>query len=141
MPPIKLIPTQDYTFALELTYHNMAHYYQQHNITWEDQCFAKNWEKSENFEIRLEQQRLGVLRLESDGQICYLADLQIMQRAQGQGIGSYVLHYVQQLAQVRKQKWISLIVFLNNPALRLYERHDFKIVAKSEILARMERTL
>lgn len=135
---IKLTPVIDYEFALELTRSNMNFYYQKHNIQWEDHCFATNWQKSENFGVYLKNQCIGVLRQEHDLQATYLADLQIKSDLQGQGIGNFILNYVKQLAQIRKKNLVSLVVFLDNPALFLYQRHGFSITQKNEVLARME---
>lgn len=136
--PIKITPAIDYEFALNLTRSNMEHYYLKHQITWEDHCFAANWQKSENFGLYQNNQCIGVIRQEEDATTAYLADLQLLPQMQGQGIGSYVLNYLKQLAQIRKKNLMSLIVFLDNPALELYKRNGFEITKSTEILARME---
>ncbi|WP_020559305.1 GNAT family N-acetyltransferase [Thiofilum flexile] len=135
---VKITPTVDYDFALALTYSNMHYYYEKHQIGWETPCFLKNWQKSENFGIHHQQQCIGVIRLEEDDRTCYLADLQLLPDLQGQGIGSYVLHYMKQLAQIRKKQLMSLLVFVDNPAMNLYRRHGFEVTEKTEVLARME---
>ena len=135
---IKITPSINYAFALELTRSNMHYYYQKHQIEWEDACFTKNWEKSENLGVHQNNDCIGVIRLETDAQTCYLADLQLVPEVQSQGIGSYVLNYVKQLAKVRQKQLMSLVVFLDNPAVSLYRRNGFEIAQRNDILARME---
>lgn len=138
---IKITPLITYDFALELTHSNMQFYYKKHKIEWENACYAQNWQKSENLGIYQQQRCVGVIRLEQDAHTCYLADLQLLPEVQGQGIGSYVLGYIRQLAQVRQKQLMSLVVFLDNPAINLYRRHGFEIMQRNDILARMECNL
>ena len=142
MPPIiKITPNIDYTFALNLTRSNMQPYYDRYAITWEDPCFATNWQQSENFGLYQADTCIGVIRLQQDQATSYLADLQLIPSVQGQGIGSYALGYMQQLAKIRQKHLMSLVAFVDNPAIKLYTRYGFKSVSTTEVLTRMECVL
>ncbi|MDQ5770316.1 GNAT family N-acetyltransferase [Thiothrix subterranea] len=138
---IKITPHVDYEFALQLARSNMAAYYQQHGIVWEEPYFAKFWQESENFGIYQEGQCVGFARLRNEQEVCHLADLQVSTAFQGKGLGAYALGYVLQLAKIRRKARMRLVVFADNPAQSLYQRFGFQVVERAGSLWKMECAL
>lgn len=67
----------DPLFAESLTKTNMASYYLNRGITWDHNQFLNSWEELENYEIHLDQARVGVLRFSYSGETTFLRDFQL----------------------------------------------------------------
>jgi len=138
---IKITPNIDYVFALELSRSNMAAYYARHGLVWDDPCYARLWTDAENFGLYQAQRCVGLVRLKTFEEFCHLSDLQVIPEAQGQGVGSYALDYMCQLAKVRGKQQIRLRVFIDNPVHEFYQRYGFRILEQQGVFYYMERTL
>ena len=115
---IKITPNIDYAFALALSRSNMAEYYARHGMVWDDPCYARFWAASET--------------------VCHLADLQVIPDVQGQGVGSYALDYMRQLAKIRGKQSMRLLVFIDNPVREFYQRCGFRILEQQGVFYYME---
>ena len=69
---------------------------------------------------------VGLFKLVTDTPIWELIQLQISPECQGLGLGSQLLHWMQDEAR-HAGRSVRLSVFKRNPAVRLYRRHGFKI--------------
>ena len=135
---IKITPNIDYAFALALSRSNMAEYYARHGMVWDDPCYARFWAASENFGLYQEQRCVGLVRLNASETICHLADLQVIPDVQGQGVGSYALDYMRQLAKIRGKQSMRLLVFIDNPVREFYQRCGFRILEQQGVFYYME---
>ena len=135
---IKITPNIDYAFALALSRSNMADYYARHEMVWDDPCYARFWAASENFGLYQEQRCVGLVRLNTSDKICHLADLQVIPDVQGQGVGSYALDYMRQLAKIRGKQSMRLLVFIDNPVREFYQRCGFRILEQQGVFYYME---
>ena len=70
---------------------------------------------------------------------CYIEMLCVLSEAQGQGIGSKLLHFAEERARERDAHSLTLGVVANNPAIRLYQRFGF-VVDDDEDAADNHRT-
>lgn len=80
--------------------------------------------------------RVGVLKLSRTNHDWHLHQIQILPSYQGNGIGQTVLRAVLAAAK-REGVPVSLTVFHENPARRLYERLGFKLFTETLIDARL----
>ncbi|MDW2126686.1 GNAT family N-acetyltransferase [Vibrio sp. 2033] len=128
----------DPLFAESLTKTNMASYYLTRGITWEHNQFLNSWEELENYEIYLDQVRVGVLRFSYSGETTFLRDFQLLPEFQGRGIGAKCLDLVVGHALSRQSTKLVLRVFSENPAINLYESKGFVRTSEVKGLVEME---
>lgn len=126
----------DPLFAEFITKTNMASYYLTRGIIWDHNQFLNSWEELENYEIYLDQTRVGVLRFSYSGETTFLRDFQLLPEFQGRGIGTKCLDLVVEHGLSCQSTKLVLRVFSENPAINLYESKGF--VRTSEVKGVME---
>ncbi|OOE51388.1 GNAT family N-acetyltransferase [Salinivibrio kushneri] len=124
-------PTTDAKYSQRLTQENMALYYEARNIAWDPQRFMESWRVFDNYEIRHERKRCGVIRLKSDGETLFIRDLQIEPSKQRQGIGREAITWAMAYAQTSGYAQLALRVFAENPAVSLYQALGFVETGRS----------
>ncbi|ENM3767927.1 MULTISPECIES: GNAT family N-acetyltransferase [Vibrio] len=135
---VKLKSGSDSLFAESLTKTNMAIYYQTRGIIWDHNQFVSSWTQLDNYEVHLEQTRVGIVRFSYSGDATFLRDFQILPEFQGIGIGSKCLDLVVRYALDRQSTRLVLRVFSENPAINLYESKGFVRTSEANGLVEME---
>ncbi|HDY7479536.1 TPA: GNAT family N-acetyltransferase [Vibrio vulnificus] len=135
---VQLKVGSDSLFAESLTKSNMASYYQTRGIFWDHNQFLSSWEELDNYEVHLDQARVGVLRFSYSGDTTFLRDFQILPEFQGRGIGAKCLELVVRHALKRQSTKLVLRVFSENPAIGLYESKGFVRTSEVKGLVEME---
>lgn len=135
---VKLKSGSDSLFAESLTKTNMAIYYQTRGIIWDHNQFVSSWTQLDNYEVHLEQTRVGIVRFSYSGDATFLRDFQILPEFQGRGIGSKCLDLVVRYALDRQSTRLVLRVFSENPAINLYESKGFVRTSEANGLVEME---
>ncbi|HIF5945858.1 TPA: GNAT family N-acetyltransferase [Vibrio parahaemolyticus] len=135
---VQLKVGSDSLFAESLTKSNMASYYQTRGIIWDHNQFLSSWEELDNYEVHLDQDRVGVLRFSYSGDTTFLRDFQILPEFQGRGIGAKCLELVVRHALKRQSTKLVLRVFSENPAISLYESKGFVRTSEVKGLVGME---
>ncbi|MCV6587640.1 MAG: GNAT family N-acetyltransferase [Marinobacterium sp.] len=141
MTELHLRHATDKTFSQQLTRENMAPYYRQHNILWNQQRFDENWQRYQNYELCLSDQPVAIVRLSFDGSLCYIRELQVQRAWQGNGIGGRLLDWVLRRAREQQYEAVRLSVYTNNPARRLYARKGFQVKQLYQGMYRMQHRL
>ncbi|MDC1340680.1 GNAT family N-acetyltransferase [Oceanospirillaceae bacterium] len=116
----------DMTFAKALVRQNMASYYEQYNIVWNDEHFDQTWAEFENIQILKDSAKVGFIRLWRKRSVLYIRDLQVSHLHQGFGIGTMAVKHSINIAKSENMKSIKLKVFVGNPAQKLYQRLGFR---------------
>ncbi|MBW5798881.1 GNAT family N-acetyltransferase [Halomonas elongata] len=93
---------------------------------WDTNKFRENFDPERVSIIQVDDQEIGMLRIDVNADHIYLGDLQIASEYQRKGIGSVLLKEVIQSALERHLP-IRLRVLKGNPAISLYERYGFII--------------
>ncbi|OOF25146.1 MULTISPECIES: GNAT family N-acetyltransferase [Salinivibrio] len=124
-------PTTDANYSQKLTQENMAPYYEARKIAWNPQRFMESWRVFDNYEIRHERKRCGVIRLKADGETLFIRDLQIEPSKQRQGIGREAIAWAIAYAQTSGYAHLALRVFAENPAVSLYQALGFVETGRS----------
>ncbi|MCG9582761.1 GNAT family N-acetyltransferase [Vibrio tubiashii] len=131
-------PASDARYAESLTLENMSAYYQSRGIEWDHQRFLESWEELDNFEICVDEERVGLVRFSYDqGETTYLRDFQLEPQFQGRGYGSKSISLIKQHARERASSIIILRVFIENPAVQLYQAHGFSKSSENNGLMEM----
>lgn len=129
-----------YQDLFEIARATMQPYYEEFALNWNDDRFMKFLKKAELYRI-YDDHTLGYLQLTQEADTLCLYNLQIRAEYQNQGVGSKALDYVVQTAKARHCTKVRLTVFHSNPALKLYQRHDFAIVGDDPPYYYLEREL
>ncbi|WP_192034603.1 GNAT family N-acetyltransferase [Halomonas sp. YLGW01] len=137
----ELRQAKDKEFVESLTRQNMEPYYQQIGIHWDQALFDKNWEELESYEIILDDDAVGVLRLSHDNTAYYIRDLQVQPGWQNRGVGSQAVSFANGIAREAGVRLLRLCVFSMNPAVALYERLGFRICKTEGAVHYMELEL
>ncbi|CAH0526662.1 GNAT family N-acetyltransferase [Vibrio hippocampi] len=135
---VQLKVGSDPLFAESLTKANMASYYQTRGITWDHNQFLNSWEDLDNYEVHLDQTRVGVLRFSYSGDTTFLRDFQLLPEFQGRGIGAECLDQVVKHALGCQSTKLVLRVFSENPAINLYGSKGFVKTSEVKGLVEME---
>ena len=117
---------QDLAFCESLNRGNMGKYLAARGVHWDSRRFLASWAEFENLMIQLEAQDVGLLRLAAEQNGLGLRDLQILQKHQNCGIGSWAVRQAQTIAAERGFQRLQLRVYEENPASRMYSRLGFK---------------
>ncbi|OOF09133.1 hypothetical protein BZG82_11980 [Salinivibrio sp. PR5] len=124
-------PTTDANYSQKLIQENMAPYYEARKIAWNPQMFMESWRVFDNYEIRHERKRCGVIRLKADGETLFIRDLQIEPSKQRQGIGREAINWAVAHARTSGYAHLALRVFAENPAVSLYQALGFVETGRS----------
>lgn len=119
----------------------MAKYYQTRNIVWDGDRFVSRWDELDNFEVHIGDNRVGVVRFSYNESTTFLRDIQLGAEFQGKGIGSKCLDLIVLHARQRKSAQLVLLVFSENPAIKLYKAKGFSQTSDDNGLIEMELTL
>ncbi|WP_346348129.1 GNAT family N-acetyltransferase [Shewanella olleyana] len=85
-------PTDNIQKAAQFTFENMHQYYQKIAPEWNTSKIVEVTKDLENFDIKLGDEVIGVMRLEYKDTFCYLRDLQISAKHQNKGFGKVALN-------------------------------------------------
>lgn len=134
---IKISPTDDKIYALNLIRDSMKKYLKDLAITIEEDDFSKNWVDMNNFDILIDSQRVGVLRYDKDDNFCNIRDLHIEPLFQNKGIGSIVVKKIIEEMRLEGLQAVRLKAFDSNPAIELYKRLGFVIMVEENYRVNM----
>ncbi|WP_110973097.1 GNAT family N-acetyltransferase [Pseudomonas huaxiensis] len=127
-------------FARDLTRRGMLRYYCQYDLLWLDEAFDQAWSWREQWLVMDDEVLVGFCSLSQDSKALYIRELHIVDSAQGQGIGTWVLRELDAWAVQRRLQWLRLTVFKSNPARYLYLREGFVEQGEDECFVRMQLT-
>jgi ribosomal protein S18 acetylase RimI-like enzyme len=125
---------QDKSFLLELRKASMTEHLAQAGIVLSDeQHFARIDEfYADSHIIYKDDQKIGLVKFGLLDDHLHIRQFQIMPAFHNCGIGSRVLSLLKKKAQERDLS-ITLNVLLENPALKLYQRHGFIIEKETQL--------
>lgn len=138
---VKLVKGSDPKFAELITKKNMASYYDTRGIVWSHDQFLRSWDELDNYEVYVDDIRIGVVRFSYTSETTFLRDLQILTEHQGRGFGSRCLDLVIEHANSQASDQLVLRVFSENPAIKLYQSKGFKKISEVKGLVEMELPL
>jgi GNAT superfamily N-acetyltransferase len=121
----------DFDFAEALTRNNMGGYYKRHGLSWQGYLFLARWKESENFIVESHHEPIGILRINEEDGALHVRDIQIVASHRGCGAGTFVLHTLHGWARKRQLRTLTLRVFVDNPAVLLYERLGYRLIGST----------
>lgn len=133
--------TEDLAFSAEITYVNMRSYYEHYSVDWDCSKIEDQIQDLANFDILVNGEVVGAIRLTFDNDGCYVRDLQVSERYQNKGIGALALSECERLAIESGANRLKLRVFKISPAFHLYERVGFVIDNADVRFYSMSRTI
>ena len=122
---LKIAKVKNLKSAAQFTLDNMQIYYEMYDVNWIIDDVYQATKALDNFDILMNNELIGVLRLSFDNKICQLRDIQIGTAYQGKGYGAQVIDFVKAMATERACQAIELKVFQRSPAHKLYSRVGF----------------
>jgi GNAT superfamily N-acetyltransferase len=142
-PPLVLraATDADREFCEMLSRDNMAAYRAARGDAWDRRRYESSWAQFENFVIVAEGERVGALRLFELPTALEIRDLQVAPGRTGVGIGRWAIAQAETAARSRGLPELRLRVFVDNAALRLYERVGFRTDRIVEGIAHMSLRL
>jgi ribosomal protein S18 acetylase RimI-like enzyme len=97
---------------------------------WNATLFRNNFHPEEYQVIELNQKIIGFMKVVLSKQELYLAEIQILEKYQNQGIGTKLISsLIQEAEDTSKRLWLK--VLKGNPAENLYKRLGFIVFAES----------
>ncbi len=131
----------DYCRALAKA--NMEPYLVRRGQSWSKSGWDAKAPTREFFEIYVARERVGFVSLwkDNDNNAVHIGDVQIEEHARNRGVGQNAIERVFAIARSRGLLEITLNVFRDNPAQRLYERLGFVAIDRSFDKFKMRKVL
>ncbi|MGL5005587.1 MAG: GNAT family N-acetyltransferase [Casimicrobium sp.] len=122
------IEAWDYCRALAKA--NMEPYLLRRGQQWTRNGWDDKAPSREFFELYVARERVGFVSLWRDNDIggVHIGDIQLEESARNRGIGKQAIERVFAIARSRGLREVTLNVFRDNPAIRLYERMGFVVI-------------
>ncbi|HTU64856.1 MAG TPA: GNAT family N-acetyltransferase [Steroidobacteraceae bacterium] len=142
-PDISIVPAgdADVPFAHDLSRNNMSATFAAAGIVWDPTAIPTSWPSTENYLLRDHGERIGILRLRDEADALYVGDLQVAAGHRNRGAGTAALEFSAALAADRDKRCVQLRVFQGSPAIALYRRAGFSVVADEGVKLLMELPL
>ncbi|KGK03096.1 MULTISPECIES: GNAT family N-acetyltransferase [unclassified Pseudoalteromonas] len=134
-------PTADLMASAQLTYTNMRGYYEYYGVDWQQLKICEQISDLENWDVLLNGDLVGAMRLAFDDEGCYIRDLQVDAAFQNMGIGAAAISECSRLAVHRGAMQLRLRVFKISPAHKLYTRSGFSIDKEDDRFYYMSKSL
>jgi GNAT superfamily N-acetyltransferase len=133
--------TKDLSASAKMTFLNMRSYYEQYSVEWDSLKIEEQIRDLTNFDIMLNGEIVGAIRLVFDDDSCYIRDLQVSEQHQGKGLGALAFTECERLAVEAGVNRLKLRVFKISPAFRLYERVGFVVDSADDRFYNMSKKL
>ena len=142
-PKRTIVPAgdDDVSFAHDLARDNMAETFAAAGIAWDPTLIPATWKSTDNYRLCDNDERIGMMRLRRDADALYVSDLQIQRSHQNRRAGTCALRFAAWLAGEAGLSRLRLRVFRNSPALALYRREGFEVVADEGAKLLMDKRL
>lgn len=137
----RFIPTTNLQRAAEFTFANMRDYYAQFAPDWDESKVLSVTANLINYDIQIDGDTVGVMRLEYESNTCILRDLQVIPSAQNKGIGSAAIKEAERLALEANSNSLTLRAFKISPAVSLYKRAGFIVQSEDDRFFNMIKPL
>ncbi|CCQ09877.1 GCN5-related N-acetyltransferase [Pseudoalteromonas luteoviolacea B = ATCC 29581] len=118
--------------AASITLENMRKFYEKYKVDWNVEQIAGMTRTLNNYDLYLNDNLVGIMRISFDNQQCQLRDLQIIEGYKNQGCGGQAILLATKLAKQNHCHGLELKVFQCSPAVRLYLRNGFVIQRSDE---------
>jgi len=138
---LRVATDEHLAFARELTRSNMQSYYRQYDLTWQPAAFDAEWQVRDSYVVEQAGKTIGFLGLTRGSDYLYLRDIQLIEAYRGDGVGEWVITWVEKQAREQGCRSVRLKVFKRNPAMGLYLRLGYRHVGEEPALFLMERVL
>lgn len=99
---------------------------------WGVEQLEQDWPLLQNHLLYLDRDRIGILRWRLRDESLHISDFQIEAAYRNRGLGSQAMLQFAQLARAQGHARVSLRVFHDNPARRLYERLGYAEIERSD---------
>lgn len=118
---------EDYNYCHSLTKQNMSYYINKYYWWWKPSIFRNSFNPNNILIIKLNDKRIRYIQFRIDEDSFYLENIQISWNIRWKWIGSYLMEFIEKLTLENHKSIIKLLVFKDNPAVKLYERMSYKI--------------
>lgn len=143
-----LVSDPQLEYCLQLAHQNMSPYLERRGEQFSDARWREFSPHSEFYliadDLDVNHTQVGFVSLRHDPDCplaLHIGDVQIEATQQNRGAGSTALQSIEHLAQSRGLSELTLNVFRDNPALRLYERFGFQLIDTQFYKYKMRKTL
>ncbi len=138
---IREADVNDYRYCYQLTKDNMLDYFTKYWGGWNPKVFEKNFNIKETFMILRNDNIVGYYVIKNKSDHYYIDNIQISSTMRGKGIGSKILIIIEKQVIDFGFNIIRLEVFKDNPAKKLYDKFNYKIIEDKDTSVVMEKKL
>jgi ribosomal protein S18 acetylase RimI-like enzyme len=131
-PALRFVPVgvEAWDYCRALAKANMEPYLAKRGQRWTTSSWDDKAPSREFFELYVDRKRVGFVSLWRDNDVdgVHIGDIQLEADARNRGVGAQAIARVFAIARSRGLREVTLNVFRDNPAIRLYERMGFLII-------------
>ena len=142
------LPDPQFEYCLRLAHQNMNPYLERRGEQFCDLRWREAASQAEFYlivdDLDINHTQIGFVSLRHDPNrplALHIGDVQVEAAQQNRSAGSTALQRIEYLAQSRGLSELTLNVFRDNPALRLYERFGFQLIDTQFYKYKMRKTL
>lgn len=129
----------DYQFCYRLTKRNMEHYFKVHWGGWKKREYCRHYNPKCMWVFYFNGKRFGYLSYKAEDKSAHLTNVQLSSRFRNRGIGQKMMTQ-SELALVKGGiSRVTLTVFEENPAVRLYKRMGYRQVENRNGTLKLEK--
>ena len=138
---IQNVTLNDFQFIHDVSKQNMEKYVIQHWGEWNEKKFKNSIDLKNIKVVYLDKQKIGFFSVSSDNKKAYLHNMQLVQLFHKKGIGGFLINFIEKKIKEKKIKKIKLQVFLNNPAVKFYQKMGYVVTNSDQEVAIMEKKI
>lgn len=137
------VGVEAWDYCRSLAQANMEPYLTRRGQQWTRTGWDEKAPSREFFELYTARERVGFVSLWRDNDIggVHIGDIQLEPQFRNRGIGALAIERVFAIARSRGLREVTLNVFRDNPAIRLYERMGFEVIDHGIDKFKMRRIL
>lgn len=141
--PILLRPatSAELARAFQLIRENMQPYLDQAGVAWDQRWMEQNYSAKDNYSVFMRDQWRGFLSIELSSDKLFIHTLQLVPESQGRIFGIAVFEWLLEQAAGRGVTTLACRAFRSSPALSLYEKLGFRIIAEDGMLVNLSLNL
>lgn len=131
----------DYWFCYYLLKRNMFEYIEKYQGGWDSKIYRKNFHGKDVTIVEYGCKRIGFYNIEKRGKELVLIDIQVSNKYQGKGLGTYLFEVFESQAKKTGIKKIILGVYWDNPSINLYKRLGYRVIRRRKTHAVMSKNI
>lgn len=134
---IRKCTQDDYDWCYELSKGNMKPYVEKYWNKWNPKLFTSNFKVERVNIVELDKKPIGFYEIEFRAELGIIHGIQICESYRNKGIGTKIMAHIEDEFRNKGIKTSRLRVFVDNPAVRLYQRFGYVVIEEADYYTKL----